>query len=138
MPIKLSVPLIKDFTLEKCDKAAENTGEPTRVTIRQAAQGERERRDEVFSEFKREYTDGKITVTQRISYDDVVRTEVFLTMAACNIQDMNSEPLFKFKGDRIASEEDFLKAWAQLPPSWADEIHEQVLKVNLLWSETGK
>jgi len=138
MPIKIAPPIIQDFTLDKADKAAKNTGEPTRVRVRQAAQGERERRDAVYFDFKREYKDGEVTVTQRISYNDVARMEVMLTLADCNLIDYEDKPLFKFKNERIANEYDFLRAWAQLTPELADEIHEKVLEVNLLWSEPGK
>ena len=138
MPIKIEPPVIQDFTLDKADKAGKVSGEPTRVRIRQAAQGERERRDAVYFDFKREYRDGEVTVTQRISYNDVARMEVMLTLADCNILDADDKPLFKFKNERVTSEFDFLRSWAQLTPEIADEIHEKVLEVNLLWSELGK
>ena len=138
MPIKIEPPIIQDFTLDKTDKEAKNTGEPTKIRVRQAAQGERERRDAVYFDFKREYIDGEVTVTQRISYNDVARMEVMLTLADCNILDYDDKPLFKFKNERIASEFEFLRSWAQLTPEIAYEIHEKVLEVNLLWSESGK
>ena len=139
MPIKVQPPIIKDFTLDKADKAANNTKDPTIIRVRQAAQGERERRDKVYFDFKREYkSDGEVSVTQQISYNDVARMEVMLTLADCNILGLDEQPLFKFKNDRITSEFDFLNAWAQLTPEVADEIHEKVLEMNLLWSESGK
>jgi hypothetical protein len=143
MPLKITPPIIKDFALIKADAEAakldpDGARTATVIRVRQAAQGERERRDEVYYNFLREYKDGEVTVTQRISYDDVARTEVMLTLADCNILNLDDKPLFTFKDNRIVSEFEFLKAWAQLPPAWADEIHEYVLEMNLLWSEPGK
>lgn len=139
MPIKLNPPIIKDYLLTESDKRFKNTGDPTKILVRQAAQGECELRNAVFSEFRREYhADDSVTVTQRISYDDVVRTEVMLTLAGCNILDEDGEPLFVFKGHKVADENAFAKAWAKLDPFIANEMHEKVLELNLLWSEQGK
>ena len=139
MPIKLSTPLVEDFILEKSDTELKNNGEPSRVTIRQATQGDRERRDKVLYAFERKFkSDNEIEVTQKVAYDDVIRTEVMLTLASCNIDNMDGKPLFTFEDGRVKSEREFEKAWASLPPIVADEISEKVHIVNILWTESGK
>ena len=61
-----------------------------------------------------------------------------LTMAACNLEDTDGKILFEFKDGHVVDEVKFQQAWYKLDPLTADEIHEQVLKINLLWSEPGK
>jgi hypothetical protein len=145
MALKLSMPLIKEFSLAETDqKYAELsgtvvTGEPTSIAVRQAETGENEARNALFSRFQREYTTDTVKVTQDISFDAVRRKEVFLTLAGCNITDTGDKPVFIFKNGRLDNEEVFARAWAKLPPLYADAIHEKVLDVNIMWrAEVGE
>ena len=145
MSLKLSMPLVKEFSLAEIDdKYAQLagqpvTGEPTMIAVRQAETGGNEARNALFSRFQREYTPDTVKVTQDISFDAVRRKEVFLTLAACNITDMNDKPLFSFRNGHLENEDIFNKAWAQLPPLYADAIHEKVLDVNIMWrAEVGE
>ena len=136
MPIQLKSPLKKEFHLEKSDKELETDDGATMIAVRQATQGGHELRNELFSEFKREYDGAKISVVQRISFDDIRRREVFLTLCACNIMDESGKkPLFKFDNGNPTNEADFNKAWGKLQPVIANEIHEKVLEMNPLWNE---
>ena len=138
MPIKLASPLKKEFHLEKSDAELQTEDGATMVTIRQATQGGHELRNDLFAEFKREYGEGIIKVVQRISFDDIRRREVFLTLCACNIMDeTGKKSLFIFENGGLPSETIFQKAWGKLPPIIAKEIHEKVLEMNPLWNENG-
>ena len=138
MPIKLKSPLKKEFHLEKSDKELETDDGATMVTIRQATQGGFEFRNTLMDELRREYNGTTITVVQRISFDDIRRREVFLTLCGSNILDKNGKPLFEFVSEQLISEDKFLKAWGSLPPVIAQEIHEKVLEMNPLWDESPK
>ena len=151
MPIKILANNTKEFPLKKSDKEFKNEGDATTVTIRQATQGDFEIRNDLFAEFKREYDGSAIRVIQRISFDDIRRKEVFLTLCACNILDYPEvaegekqiaddklPSLFKFKDGRLTNERDFLVAWAKLHPTIANEIHECVLEMNPLWKPEGE
>jgi hypothetical protein len=135
MSFKLSTPLVTEFSLAEVDKkmGLEESPDPTMITIRQAATGENEERNNLFSRFQREYTPDTVKVTQDISFDAVRRKEVFLTLAACNIMDVDGRPLFVFKDGRLQDEKLFTKAWSKLPPLYAEAIHEKVLEVNVMW-----
>lgn len=136
MPIKLSAPLKKEFHLVESDKALDNTDGATMITIRQATQGDFELVNDLTSTFKREYDGEKVSAIQRISFDDIRRKQVYLTICACNLQDVDGNDLFKFnKDERPTTEEAFRRAWYKLPPVVADEIHEFVLQMNPLWDE---
>jgi hypothetical protein len=138
MPIQLSAPKKKEFILTRSDEALGNVGEdkiPTTVTIRQAIQGDVELRNALFTDFTREYDGRIVKVTQRISYDDIRRLEIFLTLCGCNIDNDKGEPLFKFANERLTDRGAFEKAWATLPPVIAIEIGEKVLEMNPLWSQ---
>jgi hypothetical protein len=142
MPLKVMSNNKKEFVLKKSDNEFSNKGEPTKVTIRQATQGDFEIRNDLFAEFKREYDGTAIRVIQRISFDDIRRKEVFLTLCECNILDDQDgdEPkeLFSFKDGRLTNEREFLSAWSKLHPSIANEIHEYVLEQNPLWKPEGE
>ena len=132
MSIKLSAPIEQEFTLDKSDKEFENKGSPTTVSIRQATQGEYERREKLYRTFDRSFNEEGYTVTQKFDANDLFRLEVELTLSACNIVDENDKPIFKFKNAKI-SPYDFLNGWNQLHPTIAREIHEKVIEVNPLW-----
>ena len=142
MPIQLAAPKKKEFVLEKSDEALGNTGEgriPTTITVRQAVQGDVELRNALFNDFTREFDGRVIKVSQKISFDDIRRLEIFLTLCACNITNSQGEPLFKFVNERLTDNSVFNKAWASLDPVIAIEIGEKVLEMNPLWMpETGE
>lgn len=133
MALKLTAPIEKDFILEKSDKEYKNDGAPTTVTIRQATQGQHERRNQLINTFNREYDGISVTVSQNFSPEDLYRLEVELTLVGCNIDDVDDKPLFIFKGNFVEPAS-FKKGWAKLPPIVAEEIHSKVLEVNPLWS----
>jgi hypothetical protein len=137
MPLKLSPAIKKTYRLEKSDEEFKSET-PTMIEVHIASQGQVETRNELWSEFKREYEGTKVTVSQRLSFDDVRRKEVFLTLAACNIETEDGKPLFVFVKEHLADEAAFKKAWDQLPPSVANEIHEKVLESNVIWQKVGE
>lgn len=136
MSLKLKAPITEEFELPLTDaKYGEDGGEPTKVTIKQASQGEHSVRSQLWSRFTRQFDDDKMQVVQDISPAHVQRKEVFLTMVACNIEAQGGEQLFKFP----LVENEFIKAWNQLPVMVAEEIHSKVLKVNPIWGgESGE
>lgn len=136
MPLTVSKPVKKEFHLAKTDERFGITDGATMITVRQAAQGDHELRNDLTAEFKREYDGTTIRVVQRISFDDIRRREVFLTLCACNIMAPGGKkPLFHFENGRLQDEVAFRSAWSQLDPYVADEIHEKVLEVNELWND---
>lgn len=141
MPLKLIAPIREEFVLKRTDELTESEGDATAIAIRQASQGEYERRQQMFSEWSRGYDpiSGEERVVQRLNVEMLKRLEVYLTLADCNIEDVDGKPLFKFKNDKLAmSETDFNRAWAKLPLVTATEIHECVLKVNKSWDSEGE
>lgn len=141
MPLKLAAPLTETFVLERSDELVESEGDPTVISIRQASQGEYERRQQMFSEWSRGFDpiSGEERVVQRLNVEMLKRLEVYLTLSDCNIQDEKGKALFKFRNDRLAmSELEFNRAWAKLPLVTANEIHACVLKVNKTWDGSGE
>jgi len=148
MPLQLSAPLEKDFTLDKSDALFGNDGEPTRITVRQATQAQHERRSRLWEELTQEvigdYSNpDAVRLIQRISVPEIHRIEAFLTLVGCNILDDDGEPLFKVKSIKgrqylDMNEREFTKAWGKLPPEVAREIHEKVVEVNPTWGPRGE
>lgn len=138
MPLQLQAPVIEEFELTDIDKEFGCDGEPTVVMIRQATQYENEKRYAVFNRLVRTYADvgdGIIQETQNVPITELIRIEVYLTLAACNILDVDGKPLFKFKEDRIGMNETaFYRAWGKLHPRMAKAIHDHVIEVNFDWS----
>ena len=139
MALKLTAPVKKEFILEKTDAAWPSEGGATTITIRQATQGDNELRNELFARFQREYDNaGGVRVTQDISFDAIRRREVYLTLCGCNITNENGDSLFKFgPNGRLTDEVAFRRAWSNLEPITADEIHEKVLEMNPMWRSDG-
>lgn len=138
MPIRLEVPFDKDFTLVKTDKLfGEKGSPPTTISIRQAKQGEHERRAALFAQIVREQSvdapEQFIRFVQRFSFEELKRLECFLTVKACNIEDADGKPLWRFDKNGNITESEFNKGWRQLPVSVAEEIHDCVLDVNIDW-----
>lgn len=142
MPIKLIAPVYKTMTLDRSDERYGNDGVPTTVVIRQASQQEHERRQQLFSTLERKYSDlqpDEVTVVQNIPMEELKRLETYLTLCECNLQDEKGELLFPSKNvndhPRLdMTKGEFDKAWGKLLPDIADEIHEKVLDINILWS----
>jgi hypothetical protein len=133
MPLKLAVPTEREFTLDKSDKLFENKGPASIVNVRQATQGDFERRKALYTTFERSFNGETITVNQRFSPEDLFRLEVEISMCGCNILDSDDKPLFKFRG-KVVDPVSFAIGWNKLPPEIAEEIHEKVLEVNPLWA----
>lgn len=147
MPYRFKLPVNKDYHLEETDEKlgiTKDNGGLTMIQVRECTQGDNERRNELFAEFKRTLeTDGTVVITQRISFDDIRRLEVYLALAGANLEDEAAEgeeakPLFKFKNGKLDGEEAFKKSWSKLPPFIADEIHKKVLDANPMWSANGE
>jgi len=144
MPLKLSPPIEKTFTLDKTDKLYGAEG--TTVTIRQASQLQHERRQDLFASMQSRLTEdtGIVELVQRFNLPEVHRIEAMLTIIDCNIESEDGKPLFKFKkvsktGSVLAmSEREFKEAWGQLPVDVATEIHEKILEVNPTWGASGE
>jgi hypothetical protein len=138
MPLNIQPPIEQEFTLEQSDKEFGNTGEPTKVKIKQAREGENIERMQLWKRYERVFQrNGNTMVAQEVSPAEVKRKEVFLTLTACNLmmgEGSSAKPLFKFP----LKENEFNEAWAMLPPVVADEIYDKVLEVNLDWSAMGE
>jgi len=144
MPLQLAAPVYKTFELEETDETYE-VDEATTVTIKQAAQYEHERRQQLFSTLERKFKElepDEIILVQTLSTEELKRLEVWLTLVECNILDMDGNPLFPSKENkdghsRLAmTNTAFVKAWGMLQPDVADEIHNKVLEVNQRWAGT--
>ena len=141
MALQLTAPIFKTFTLDRTDEKYPSDGSTT-VLIKQAAQGEHERRQDLFSVLERKYSQldpGEVSLVQRLSMEELKRLEVWLTLCECNILNEKGKELFpskKAKGQTVLNmtQQQFNEAWSQLPPSVAQEIHEKVLEVNLMWA----
>ena len=141
MPLKLTAPVYKQFTLEQTDEKYEIEGATT-VSIKQAAQHEHMIRQDFFSTLERKYdslTPDEVSIVQRIALEELKQLEVWLTLVECNIEGENGKPLFPSKkskvGDlRLAMQKNqFENNWGLLPPDVAAEIHDKVLEVNIQW-----
>jgi hypothetical protein len=148
MPIKLSTPLIETFELEKTDlRYGNEEGTPTTVTIKQATQAQHEQRQQIFATLERRFDDFNPEVTtlvQKANTEELKRTEAYLTLVDCNITKSDGKsPLFiSKKGKDGLPELDMTKsefdiAWGLLPPDVANEIHEKVVELNIMWGPRG-
>lgn len=142
MPFQLISPLYETFELTEIDKAYENDGEPTTVTIRQASQGQHAERQKLFAKLERKFSElepDEITVVSSVSTEDLRMTEVYLTLVDSNIENIEGEPLFTSKTNKDGNpylnmtRQAFINAWGKLPPDVCRAIHERVLKVNAMW-----
>jgi hypothetical protein len=143
MPLELVAPLYKEFVLEKTDEKYGVEGEGTSVLIKQAAQREHEQRQDLFSTLERKFKQlapDEVSLVSRFSLEELKRQEVWLTMVECNIKDEKGKALFpsrKEKGGHSVlamTKQQFYDAWGKLPPDVANEIHDKVLEVNILWT----
>jgi hypothetical protein len=136
MPVTLKPAIKKDFALTEVDEAYSVSGdEPTLITVRQATQGDHERRGEMFTRLTKEYTANGTRMYQEFSYSTLMRLEVFLTLAGCNITDEETgAPIFKFKEGRLTNEAEFEKTWIKMYPDICRAIHLRVLEMNPTWN----
>jgi hypothetical protein len=150
MPKAISTPLEQQFKLEKWDPAGDSF-----VTIRQARQWQHEKREDLFAETSRVWREGdlgEVEMKQRVSFSEVMRTEVGLTLVDSNlvIQDVvrdasgsivseSTRPAFRFSrgadGRQFLSmtTAEFAEAWGLLEPELCLEIHQKVFEVNPMW-----
>lgn len=137
MPKPISTPLEKQFRLEAWDPEGDSY-----VTIRQARQWQHEKREDLFAETSRIWREGdlgEVEMKQRVSFSEVMRTEVELTLVDSNLVDENQKPVFKFRkmenGRQILdmTKAEFAYAWGLLEPALAREIHEKVFELNPQW-----
>jgi len=143
MPVQLAVPLEQEFILEKTDADyGEKGSPPTTILVRQARQGEHERRAALFASIVREQSinapEEFVRFVQRFSFEELKRLEVFLTLKACNIENSEGKPLWRFSKNGTINEVEFNKGWAILPQSVATEIHDCVLELNVDWRPEGE
>ena len=137
MPLQLGIPLEKEFVLERTDESFENDGTPTTIVVRQARQGEHERRAALFAKIVRETSSDEediIRLVQRFSFEELKRLECFLSLKACNIERPDGSPLWDFDKKGNIRESAFNEGWRQLPTFVAEEIHECVLQINVGWA----
>ena len=146
MPLKLTAPVFKVFTLDKSDARHNNEGEASMVLIRQAAQHEHEVRQQVFATLERRFNDlapDEMTLVQTANMEELKRLETWLTLCESNIMDEHGKPLFPSRKTdkdhpRLAmSKQQFEESWGLLPPDVAEEIHDKVLEVNIMWGSKG-
>ena len=152
MPKPISTPLEKQFRLDKFDPDGDSF-----VTIRQARQWQHEKREDLFAETSRVWREGEhdlgaVEMKQRVSFSEVMRTEVCLTMvdsnlviqevvrdASGNVVSENTKPAFQFAkgpdGRQFLSmtTAEFAYAWGMLEPELCLEIHRKVFEVNPMW-----
>lgn len=144
MALRLNPPVEKTFLLEETNKNYESEG--TSVTIRQASQGQFEKRQDLFAEMTSKFTNdpGLVEVVQRFSIPELHRIEAYLTLVDCNIEDEDGGLLFRISKDNKGhsylnmTEKEFERAWAKLPVDVAAEIHEKVLEMNPTWGSRGE
>lgn len=139
MAFKLVPPLAESYELTESDKKFENVGDPTVITVRQATKADDENRNRLFALWTRTISkDESVTVTSPVTGDDIVRKQVFLTLASCNITNESGTELFRFKSDRLdMTETEFAKEWGKLPLFLTEEIAKCVAKANPQWGPEG-
>jgi hypothetical protein len=141
MPIRLAIPLVKEYTLAESDEAYGIVDQPTRISIRQATQGQHEKRAALFANIIREWSNNAegFRLVQRFSFEELKRIEVQLTLAGSSIEAEDGSILFKFNDKGfITDEAAFRKAWDALPPMVAAEIHKKVIELNVDWRPQGE
>lgn len=141
MPKPISTPLEKQFRLDKWDPDGDSS-----ITVRQARQWQHEKREELFAETSRVWREGdmgEVELKSRVSFSEVTRTEVFLTLVDSNLPDETGKPIFKFRKDGNGRQildmtsTEFSYAWGQLEPELCAEIHDKVLEVCPMWKGKG-
>lgn len=141
MPLRLSAPVIQEFILEKTDLKFPPEGGATKVSIKQATQIDNEARSLLLSKNERFFDDnpGEFKIRSNWSMEELKRLEVRCTLCACNIEDKDGKPLFRFADSNgvpglSMGVGEFERAWGTLPSFVANEIYECVLRVNFDWA----
>ncbi len=148
MPFSLKpvAELEQQFTITSVAGIDEVTeDDPISVVFRQATEYEdRKRASRIIVPVTRIWRDGQDMADEQITYKPDAETravEVFLTMASCDIEDSNGNPLFSFttngKSGRqsiIGAYEKFEARWGLLPSPVALAIHTRCLEANPHWS----
>jgi hypothetical protein len=138
MPFALSTQtLIQEFFLVNLDRVFGVQNEPTRFEVRCHTVNDESLRMELLHSVIWDDTDLKdVIYTLDLSTNDVWLKEVYLTLADCNICEVDDIPLFRFKDKRIdMTEEEFQLAWGRLPIEYAEEIINCVHIMNPQWQE---
>jgi hypothetical protein len=103
------------------------------VTFRQATEGDEMARISLFA-VREEIVDVRnpniITTHFDQNLAKLRAKEVYLTLMDCDLQKPSGRGLLFRPG---MPEDQFMKAWGQLPPNWASEIYKHCLKVNRHW-----
>lgn len=142
MPLKLTAPLYKTFTLDKADEKYGSMDDPTIVKVKQASQKQHEERQSLFATLEQRWNQlepDEVALVQTISMEEVKKLEVYLSLVESNFEDENGAPLFPSREGKdgvpelAMSKPMFVTAWGKLLPDVAREIHQKVLEVNPLW-----
>lgn len=143
MPIQLKPRIEQTFNLEDTDEKYESEG--TYVTIKQATQGEHEKRQDLYATLRSIYggDTGSFEMVQRWNMSELHRHETRLVMTDCNILDEDGNQLFRVKQSKAGkyidmTDTEFNAAWSKLPVDIAEEIHSKVLELNPLWGSRGE
>jgi len=123
------------FSLDKTDAEYGLDPGSTHVRIRQASQSANERIEALYNLVETRYNDLEPSlriVQQKFSITALHRTEAFLTMVSCDVEDEDGKLLFDDK--TLKNEELFKQAWGKLPPLVCNEIIECIFKVNVSWN----
>jgi hypothetical protein len=139
MALKILPPLIEDYQLILSDTKYKNEGTPSMIKVRQATRGDEEARNRLLAMVEKNFkADGSVSYLSDVSFDDVEREDVFLTLAECNLANKDDGPLFRFKDNRIdMSRKDFTEAWCSLAYDIAAEISQCVKRCNVQWGLGG-
>lgn len=127
--MKLPVPKKKSF------KIAVEEG-TFNVTFRQAVNADELEIAALFAERRELYDSREPTKTVFVSDQNLAMlraTEVRTTLDSCDIKDRGGRKPLLSSG---MNEPEFLEAWGQLPPEWAEEIYQRCLFMNPQWGRS--
>jgi hypothetical protein len=137
MALTLSLTQYQTHPLTKNDESGE-----AKITVAQATQGAVERIGALMSEAVRYREDDAVSV--KFNSAEVAALQVYHTL-------VGTEGIFAEDGATLIfpcketngvkklamTEAQFRAAWQSIPPNWADEIYEIVLKVNPFWDSSN-
>lgn len=139
MPLKLAVPLEKNYILEKSDKKyGSPDDESTYVRFRQVTNAEKEIIEDLMEPQRIWNAQGEMSMRQSASNNQIMRKLIFLTMTDCNITTAAGAKLFHFEDGRLVNEEEFTNSWGFPPADVAEEIMAKALEANPLWPAQEK
>lgn len=133
MALILASPVVVPFVLRELDP----TGE-TVVTFRQAMSEANQIRDRlVFGAQAKTFTDQGLRLDSGVPFSVRQMIECRLTIAGLDgvYRDAAKEvPLMRFKNGKLAmTDDEFNKAWGDIPPGWANTLHNCCLDANPDW-----